>query len=202
VATGAGGDVAERLSELLERCKQRDDRAVAVLVDRFRDSALGVAEAILGDAHLAEDAVQDAFLTAIQRLDDLRDSAAFPGWLRQIVRTQSCRIARRRRDASTPGTLVVPATAGSPLQDLVGDELRGKIREALRGLPDRNRRVAELYYLDDRPCDDVARMLDASPGTVKSRLHDARRRLRSMLLGYVEPEAAEPEERVPPGLPL
>ncbi len=194
--------MAERLGELLERCKQRDDHAVAVLVERFRDAALGVAKAILGDAHLAEDAVQEAFLTALQRLDELRDAAAFPGWLRQIVRTQSCRIARRRREASTPETPAVADATGSPLQDLVGNELRGKIREALRGLPDRNRQVAELYYLDGRPCDEVARMLDASPGTVKSRLHDTRRRLRSMLLGYVEPEAAEPEEKGPPGLPL
>jgi NitT/TauT family transport system substrate-binding protein len=194
--------VAEPLSELLRRCRAGHDDAVAELVGRFCGGALSLAGAILADAHLAEDAVQEAFLTALQRLADLRDLAAFPGWFRQVVRTQSLRIARRRRERTGADVPEVAGREAPPPERLARDELRQRVREELAKLPPKGRRTAELYYLDGRACDDVAKALGVPSGTVKRRLHDVRRRLRSMLLGTVEPEAPAREPPPPPELPL
>ena len=81
--------MAELLNELLARCRRGDGQAVRTLVQRFGDSVRALARALLDDEHLAEDAVQAALLTAVQRLDQLRQPEAFAGWLRQIVRTEA-----------------------------------------------------------------------------------------------------------------
>jgi len=75
LATDIGADPGKRLA------------AFGELVTRFQGMAYGYAYSILGDFHLAEDAAQDAFVMAFQKLNGLRDPKAFPGWLRRIVRT-------------------------------------------------------------------------------------------------------------------
>ncbi len=65
------------------------------LVLRFQDMAYGCAYALLGNFHLAEDAAQEAFLTAYRRLGQLRQPGAFPGWFRRIVLSQCSRLTRR-----------------------------------------------------------------------------------------------------------
>ncbi len=71
--------------------------AFGQIVQRFQDMAYGCAYAVLGDFHLAQDAAQEAFLTAYRRLADLRQPRAFPPWLRRIVLSQCSRITRRKR---------------------------------------------------------------------------------------------------------
>src|SRR5579883_1864810 len=74
-------------------------RAFGRIVDRFQDMAYGYAYGVLGDHHLAQDAAQDAFVTAWTRLGSLRDPQAFPGWFRRIVRSQCSRLVESRRSA-------------------------------------------------------------------------------------------------------
>jgi RNA polymerase sigma factor (sigma-70 family) len=199
--------VAELLSELLERCRRApgspgppgpvgDAEAAAELVRRFEGMAHDLAGALTGDAHLAQDAVQAAFVRALSSLGDLRDDRAFPGWFRQIVRTEAHRIARRRHEPPL-GEADPPSPAASPLDDVAATERRGLVREALAALPPAGREAAELFYLEGRGCAEVAEALGVPEGTVKRRLHDARGRLRQMLLGLAEtpPEPTEKPER-------
>src|SRR5215467_3480291 len=72
-------------------------RAFGEIVRRFQDLAFGCAYAILGDFQLAEDAAQEAFLTAWRNLDQLRKPEAFPGWFKRIVLTQCNRLTRGKR---------------------------------------------------------------------------------------------------------
>ncbi|MHC4551712.1 MAG: RNA polymerase sigma factor, partial [Planctomycetota bacterium] len=80
--------MAELLTDLLERCQHGDPAAYQAIVRRFQGKGLDLASSLIGDRHLAEDAVQNAFLTAFSRMDQLREPAAFAGWFRQIVRTE------------------------------------------------------------------------------------------------------------------
>src|SRR5690554_4104182 len=72
------------------------EEAFGELVARFESAAYGWAYNVLGDVHTAQDAVQDAFFTAYQRIDQLREPAAFPAWLKRIVLTYCHRRTRRK----------------------------------------------------------------------------------------------------------
>src|SRR2546425_1081455 len=67
------------------------------LVHLFQNMAFACAYSVVQDFHLAEDAAQSAFITVWQKLDQLREPAAFPGWFRQVVHTECSRIRRRQR---------------------------------------------------------------------------------------------------------
>jgi len=185
--------MAERLGQLLRKCRDGDDAAVTLLVRRFRTRALDLAGALTGDDHLAEDAVQTAFLDALARLDDLREPEAFPGWFRQIVRTRCNRIVRRKREHPTPEIAESATDAqGSPFDDVERRERVTVVRAALALLPADQRETAERFYLADQSCADIADRMNVPRGTVKRRLHDVRHRLRGMLLGYVSPTGQRP----------
>jgi RNA polymerase sigma factor (sigma-70 family) len=174
--------MAELLDELLARCGEGDRDAIATLVRRFRSFAMTFALRLTGDHHLAEDAVQEAFVVALNRLRDLREPAAFPGWLRQIVRTHALR-ARRRHDAAPEAPRERAAAVAAP--DAESDERRRIVTEAVAALPPRARETAALYYLYALDHRQVADLLGVPAGTVKRRLHDARRHLRDGLSGHL-----------------
>lgn len=185
------------MDDLLEHCRNGEDDAITTLVTRYRTKALDLAGALLQDEHLAQDAVQEAFIAALARLGALRDPAAFPGWFRQIVRTQCNRIRRCRREE--PTDQVDDASSGEADSPSAAAERRERhelVRRALASLPPRGRRAAEMFYLEERRCLDIGAELDIPLGTVKRRLYDARQRLRPMLLGQISDEAIdEPAER-------
>jgi RNA polymerase sigma factor (sigma-70 family) len=177
--------VAELLEELLARCRHGDHEAVGVLVRRFWDYAMDLATHLLDDRHLAEDAVQDAFVVVVQRLEDLRSPTAFPGWLRRIVRTQAGRVSRQRRTGAAAGR-DEPDAGSSPPHHAQEAELRRLVRDAVVSLPALSRATAELFYVYELDLNRVADVLGVPAGTVKRRLHDARRHLRDQLAGDLE----------------
>jgi RNA polymerase sigma factor (sigma-70 family) len=171
----------EPLAALVERCRRREEDAMAELVSRFRRWALDLANALVDDASLAEDVVQEAFTTALLRLNDLREPLAFPGWLRQIVRTHANHLLRERREVCLEDETRL-RQGGSPMSEPERNDLREYVREVIRGLPPVIRDTTELFYLEERSCTEIAAMLKVPQGTVKRRLHDARQRLRGILL--------------------
>ncbi len=179
--------MSEELAELLSRCEASDDEELALLVRRFQPVSLELARALLEDRDSAEDVVQETFITALERLPELRQPDAFPSWLRQIVRTHVNRINRRWRELplseSVERTLKSDA---SPCQRREREEIQRRVRQAIRVLPESGRRTSELFYLDELSCTEVANVLQVPLGTVKRRLHDSRKRLRAMLLGYID----------------
>ena len=182
--------MAELLADLLERCRKGDQFAYQVVVKRFQNKALDLAKALIGDRHLAEDAIQEAFLTAFCRLNQLREPAAFVGWFRQIVRTEALRVVRKN-SRNREKVVGYQSNQLSPLEKIELEELRQIIHQALSGLSESSRETAELFYLDEQSCAEVAQTLNVPNGTVKRRLHDTRQKLRDILLGYIEEPAAK-----------
>lgn len=196
--------MTEPLGTLLERCRHGEQDAVKILIERFHDSARSLAQAILNDEHLAEDAVQEGFMAALYKLGNLRDTKAFPGWFRQVVRTEAHRILRRRREFTSDAFQEVPAGDNGPDACAQNEELRSIVREVLRQLPPASHQTAELFYLEERSYVEIAELLKVPQGTVKRRLHDARQRLRNMLMGYICDERPPEKPEAPPdwNLPL
>jgi RNA polymerase sigma factor (sigma-70 family) len=184
----------DQLPALVQRAQQGDLDAFAVLVARFQDMAHARAYAVLGDAHLAEDAAQEAFIDAYVSLPRLREAAAFATWFRRIVFKHAERFVRGKQIVFVPlGTAAdLPARTLDPATIAVQHELIDLIRHAVAALPAHERDVVVLHYLADAPYAEVAALLGVPLSTVKKRLHDARKRLKQRMNAMVEDEHVQP----------
>ncbi|MCC6614531.1 MAG: sigma-70 family RNA polymerase sigma factor [Anaerolineae bacterium] len=155
------------------------EEAFAGLIDRFWDTAVSWAYTYLGDLDHAQDAAQEAFISAYCHLDTLREPRAFPSWLRRIVTTQAIRTLRDRTQASEAlDDEAVISETDDPARVVETATQRNGVREAVRALPDHERSVTELFYLDGYSQQEIAEALALPLTTVKKRLQYARERLR------------------------
>ena len=168
---------------LAKAAQQGDIEAFTELVERYQGMAFGYALATLGDYHLAEDAVQIALLTAHGHLDSLRDPARYGGWLRGIVRFECLRLIRQRQPVAFQSLDLGEEAAASQTEGIESEAIASvvvdQVVELLGELPERQRVVAALYYLQDHSQADVAEFLDLSVSTVNNRLREARAFLRT-----------------------
>lgn len=178
----------EDLGLVIRQAVEGDADAFRTLVRRFQDMAVGYAFSILGDFHLAEDAAQEAFLTAYLDLPRLQAPAAFPGWFRRIVFTHCGRLTRgkRRETVSLEDTVEVASQRPDPYEDAEAREMNEVVRKAIQDLPEHERRVTTLFYVSDYSQKEIAAFLEVPLTTVQKRLHDARRRLKERMIDMVK----------------
>ncbi|MBT4608696.1 MAG: sigma-70 family RNA polymerase sigma factor [Gemmatimonadetes bacterium] len=186
------------LPTLITRVRSGDRRAFGEIVTRFQQMAVGYATAQLGDAHVAQDAAQEAFLAAFVDLDQLREPAAFPGWFRRIVLKQCDRIRRRQRFSLVPleedqwEARVEPLSGLNsglePLSSLERDDRRQMLAQAIQRLPEPERAPVTLFYLKQYSQAEVAKFLEIPASTVNNRIHSARKHLKQELLEMAEQE--------------
>lgn len=168
---------------LVQRTLDGDVDAFTDLVTRYQGMAFAYALATLGDYQLAEDAVQQALMTAYRNLASLRDPGRFGGWLRGIVRFECLRLLRdlarhRSESLNTPQSVEVVDPAVDVERQV---EIRSDVQRVLAQmarLPEHQRVVAQLYYLGDQPQAVVADFLGLPVSTVNNRLREARVTLR------------------------
>jgi RNA polymerase sigma factor (sigma-70 family) len=152
----------------------------------------------LGDAHLAEDAVQEALLVAYTRIDQLRQPAAIAGWLRRIVITQCDRLTRSPQPPSEPidAHWELAISEPSPETQLEADQIRQRVHSAIEALPAGEQDVTRAFYLNEMPQREIAAVLGLPLDTVKKRLQYARQHLRAFILAF---DTALAEMVLPPG---
>jgi RNA polymerase sigma factor (sigma-70 family) len=151
------------------------------LVAQFAEAAYHWARLILDDEDKAYDAVQEAWLNAYLHLDQLRESAAFPGWFRQIV-LHTCYRTLRGEKSSIPLSEQLPQEReADPSEEVENKERLERIREAVLALPEGERAVTELFYFGDYSQQEIAERLALPVTTVKKRLQYARRRLKESI---------------------
>lgn len=168
--------------ELVRRAREGDEVAFGLLVRRYQRPAYAVALSVVGKHEDAEDAAQEAFLVALQRLEECRNPDRFGGWLLTIVRNRSKNLIRRESLRDTDE--VPPSTQSKvPTPDRVTEtaELRGLLEEAMEDLPEVQREIVMLHDLEGWKHREIAERLDLPPGTVRSHLHFARKALRKAL---------------------
>ena len=172
--------------ELVEQARKGDREAFAVLVHQVSGSLFAVAQRILRDQGLAEDALQNALVLAWRRLPHLRDPERFEAWIHRIL-VHACydESQRSRQWIANVRVLPVDGPMAPDGTDQVVD--RDELEQAFRRLPVEQRAVFVFHHYLGLPLVEIADLLDIPAGTARSRLHYALIGLRSALLADAEP---------------
>jgi len=167
----------DEIEALLEEAKSGDVTATGELFERFRGMAIGYAWSLLGDWHLAEDAVQAAYFEACLHLSRVYNANAFPAWLRRLVFKQCDRIRRKRPQQTVAlDEATVPSASTTDASDALEEHQRVQdVRAALVLLPELERLVTLLHYFQMRSRGEIAAFLELTPDQVAYRLRSARR---------------------------
>lgn len=153
-----------------------ETNAFAELVSRYENTARVVALRNAHHHHLAEDAVQQAFLIVYERLGSLRKPDRFGSWLIRIVQRES---QRQRRQATSVSTENADMNQIARKDQALAEGSKRAI-EMLNQLPDHERIVMSLHFLDGYSTPEIARMLDKPLGTVTKQLSRATKRMQSL----------------------
>ena len=187
------------VAALLERAQAGDARAFEELVQPHAGRLYNYVARMVGDASEAEDLTQDAVLRAHRAIGSFRGGATFQTWLYRIA-TNICVDALRRRSRrdSKVSSLDAPLRAEqgeiqreiadeqhAPQDMAEASELRSHVLRAIRTLSPKLRGVVVLFDLQGFSYEEIAETLHLPLGTVKSRLFNARSRLRELLTPYV-----------------
>ncbi|MFF3564668.1 RNA polymerase sigma factor [Streptomyces sp. NPDC002574] len=165
---------------LAVRAGEGDDDAFAVLVRRHSASMLALAHHLLGNSSDAEDAVQDAFISAWRRLPQFRGDAAFRTWMYRIVTNRCLNVLRRRTTAVPLDTVPEPATGNTgsgPPGAAESAAATAALAHALSRLNPEQRACWVLRELHGLHYEEIAQIVGASEQTVRGRLFRARRSL-------------------------
>jgi RNA polymerase sigma-70 factor (ECF subfamily) len=176
------------LESLVRRAGAGDVDAFVALTQRFQHFAFGSALALVGDFQQAEDVVQEAFLAAWTGLPRLAEPAAFPGWLRGIVRHQAFRALRRRGAPTVPLNDAEAVASEAPAADDVAAARQhaAAALAAIAQLPAVLREPATLFYVHECSHQDIATFLGLTVTTVNNRLHAARAQLKHRMVAMVK----------------
>ena len=177
---------------LVERCQAGDLTAFEPLVEKYRQRVWRLAYNVLRDREDAWDVAQEAFIRAYQALPGFRGQSAFYTWLFRIVMNVAADKARQRAARGRAfGTERVPeedwdramadTSTMAPDDAAARTEDRARIQRALEALPEHHRTIIMLSDLEGLSYREIAEVLNIPMGTVMSRLHNARKRLRDAL---------------------
>jgi len=178
----------QSLKELVIQAQSEQPDAYNTIIYRFQDMAVGYAYSLLGDFHKAEDAAQEAFIHAYLDLDKLQDPAAFPGWFRRIVFTQ-CNRMTRGKQLSTIDIETKPQISShetDPVTQIENAQQKDQIESAIQTLPEQERTVIALYYINEFSQTEIATFLELPVTTINNRLHAARKHLKQELMNMTK----------------
>ena len=193
-------DARAELVVLVRKVQSGDVASYEDIVKRFQGSAFAHAFSMLGDSHVAEDAVQDAFVEAYRNLGSLRSPEAFASWFNRIVATACTRIIRGNRleTVSLDEAKNLPDISIGPSERLEREEREQEVHFALQALPGSLRIVTALYYIAGLTQRDVALYMGLTETAVKKRLFEARKRLKESIMNEAKrvSEGTMPAEQV------
>ena len=165
-----------------------DRDAFRVLVDREAAAVIRACHRVLGDIHEAEDAAQEAFVTAFQSLAAWRGDGPFGAWLTRIAVRIALRRAQRRRDVTwidplQPASGIDLPGGPDPAATTLTVERAATVRAAVAKLDEPYREVVALRFFADLSLDEIASQTGRPLGTVKTHLHRGLLRLRGAMDG-------------------
>jgi RNA polymerase sigma-70 factor (ECF subfamily) len=178
--------IAASDQELIRLTLSGDSRGPEGLVERYYSRLYRTILPIAGCTHATEDIVQEAFLNAFRRLDAFQHNCQFYSWLYRIASNVRCSYHRkhaRLKLLTTDGdTSEQPMDArDTPSAAIERQEARDTVQNALASMEERYRRILMLREFEQLDYNTIAEILNLQLGTVRSRLHRARSRLRAEL---------------------
>ncbi len=181
------------MNDLIKRAKKGDMEAFSLLVSLHEQKAINFAYRMLKDSHEAEDAAQEAFLRAFDKINTFRENSSFSTWFFTILNNICLDILRKRSKSVTTISihqedtnddeyeLQIEDKSFGPYEELQKKEAADILEKALKELSEEHRAVIILRDINDFEYDKIARILGISLGTVKSRLSRARIALSKIL---------------------
>jgi RNA polymerase sigma-70 factor, ECF subfamily len=180
--------MSETDTALVRRARAGDREAFEELVRRTSGLVFARLYLDTGDAHRAEDLVQDTFLLAFRSLDRLADPAGFRPWLLAIAHAALVDAARRdaRRKRTPPGRsdtplAAIPGPGPRPEEEAQRAELRRRVLAVLRSLPEDYRLPLTLRYITGADYDAIGAQLGLTNGALRGLLHRGLKMLRQRL---------------------
>jgi RNA polymerase sigma-70 factor, ECF subfamily len=166
----------------LVRAAQAGNRdALGQLFERYRGAIVAQAMRRVKNADEAEELAQDVFVQAMQKIGQLRVPEAFGGWLARIVHRMAINRVTRRQAATACDPVVLEATclssSDAPDQRALGRERADDLRAAVQRLGQLDRQTLQAFYLRGESLLQMSDSFEAPVGTIKRRLHVARKRL-------------------------
>ena len=168
------------VAELVVQAQSGDRSAMDQLYCRFQQHVLSMAYKRLGNWDEAQELSQDVFIQAFRRLNQLQAPEAFAGWLRQIVHRMAINRLTRRQMPTSVDHEILEATItcdSDPLAAVLTSEQKIQVHQGLGRLGELDRRTLVAFYLDGQSLNQMSDAFEAPIGTIKRRLHVARKRL-------------------------
>jgi RNA polymerase sigma-70 factor (ECF subfamily) len=160
--------------ELIEACQRGEREAFRELFERHKDKVYSIALRYGGDATIAMDIAQDAFLKLFSGIRSFRGDSSFESWLYRLV-VNSCFDQKRKTRRLMPlvdGLLdALQSPGASALDEMMRSELSSRVRAVVESLPPDQRMVIVLRYTQGLSYDEIAVILGCSTGTIASRLN-------------------------------
>jgi RNA polymerase sigma-70 factor (ECF subfamily) len=172
--------------ELILRAKAGDREAFSQLIRTYMHRTHRVAYRYLGNREDAADICQELFLRVYRHLSRFDAERPFYPWLYRILRNLCFNHLQRSARTLPLGEIELPSELPAPEGKLLREEAVASLNDALRGLSAPDREILLLKHFDGLAYAEMAELLDIPPGTVMSRLYNARRRLRRKLADRVE----------------
>jgi RNA polymerase sigma-70 factor (ECF subfamily) len=181
-------------AECVKRVQRGDVDSFEVLVRRHQKATFNLVYRLLGDYDEAAEVAQEVFLSAYKSIQQFRGEANFSTWLYRIAfnhastRRKSLHLAQQRHVPLDGTELIGDGDAFADPEKTAQDrETQQSVQRALNSLPKDDATIIILRDLQDAPYEEVAQMLEIPVGTVKSRLHRARRALKELLTPHYCP---------------
>ena len=184
--------------ELVRNAQQGDVHAFEELVERYHGKIYGLTYNMTSNREDAEDLTQEVFVKAFEALPRFKGKSSFYTWIYRIAvnKTINYRKKRNRKRAlsldqfdqeiKTDDVYHDLTSKGSPLRNISLTELQEKLNEALQNLSEKHRTVVVMHDMQGIPHEEIAKVVGASVGTVRSRLFYARRQMQSELAEFVK----------------
>ena len=180
--------------QLIRKILSGDDAAFGILVEKHQKSVHALIWRKIGDYHYAEEIMQDAFLQAYRKLSTLKNPDQFAGWL-YVIANRLCIDWMRKQKWIRKQKPVMQSLEGTRLEEIEESSYTHHMSEQwvaerteychefvqklLDKLPENERTVVTLYYLDEMPTKEIGKFLGVPVNTIASRLHRARKRLQT-----------------------
>jgi len=168
------------LCEVVRAAQRGDREAFGHLATRYERAVYATAVRRLGNQAEAHELCQEVFLQAMRKIDRLRDPRCFGGWLRSITHRMAINRAVRRAPQISADQEALTARCvehRTPLGAVLAQERENQVRSGLRRLRALDRQTLVAFYFDGRSLLEMSEQFDSPVGTIKRRLHVARKRL-------------------------
>lgn len=177
-------DERTEITSLVVAAQSGDRNALDTLFSKFERLVYCVVFKRLRNEAEAEEVRQDVFIQAMLKIGQLNEPACFGGWIRQIASRMAINRATRRRNMlplDTPEQGPVCEDYETPLGAALVNESHEQVREGLGRLSELDRSTIEAFYFNGQSINEMSQRFDSPVGTIKRRLHTARKRLAEQL---------------------